>query len=194
VAAGSVPAVAHTGQPTKIKVIKSVYPDLHKRELNRQPVSWNHLREMAHARWDRTHPAAARAALIQDLIEQANAFPPGLKSANGSRWIPNGANYALFTVLVPGQDGICLREISGRETGGTYDHRVGYGFVYNNPYGVPAYGLPQANPPEKMAAEGADWATNPRTQIEWMNKYVQKYGGACPALSHHKSPHTGATY
>lgn len=48
-----------------------------------------------------------------------------------------------------------------------------------------AYGLPQALPGEKMASEGADWRTNPVTQIRWMLKYVQsRYGSPQNALAH----------
>ena len=41
-----------------------------------------------------------------------------------------------------------------------------------------AYGIPQALPGSKMAAYGADWETNPVTQIKWMSGYVTgRYGG-----------------
>lgn len=41
-----------------------------------------------------------------------------------------------------------------------------------------AYGIPQALPGSKMAAVGADWETNPVTQIRWMSGYVTgRYGG-----------------
>ena len=41
-----------------------------------------------------------------------------------------------------------------------------------------AYGIPQALPGSKMAAFGADWETNPITQIKWMISYVNgRYGG-----------------
>lgn len=41
-----------------------------------------------------------------------------------------------------------------------------------------AYGIPQALPGSKMAAYGADWETNPVTQIRWMISYVNgRYGG-----------------
>lgn len=41
-----------------------------------------------------------------------------------------------------------------------------------------AYGIPQALPGSKMAAFGADWETNPVTQIRWMISYVNgRYGG-----------------
>ena len=44
-----------------------------------------------------------------------------------------------------------------------------------NPSG--AYGIPQALPGSKMASAGADWETNPVTQIRWMSGYVNRYGG-----------------
>lgn len=41
-----------------------------------------------------------------------------------------------------------------------------------------AYGIPQALPGKKMASAGADWQTNPITQIKWMISYVNgRYGG-----------------
>lgn len=40
-----------------------------------------------------------------------------------------------------------------------------------------AYGIPQALPGSKMASAGADWETNPVTQIRWMAGYVNRYGG-----------------
>ncbi|MBR2725870.1 G5 domain-containing protein [Candidatus Saccharibacteria bacterium] len=40
-----------------------------------------------------------------------------------------------------------------------------------------AYGIPQALPGNKMASAGADWQTNPVTQIKWMSGYVSRYGG-----------------
>lgn len=48
-----------------------------------------------------------------------------------------------------------------------------------------AYGIPQALPGTKMASAGADWQTNPITQLRWMAGYVQnRYGGFCQALEH----------
>lgn len=46
-----------------------------------------------------------------------------------------------------------------------------------------AYGIPQALPGYKMASAGADWETNPITQIKWMAGYVSRYGGWQGALS-----------
>lgn len=50
-----------------------------------------------------------------------------------------------------------------------------------------AYGLPQALPGTKMATAGADWQTNPVTQLRWMAGYVTKYGGWCEALAFQQS-------
>ena len=39
------------------------------------------------------------------------------------------------------------------------------------------YGLCQSTPASKMATAGADWATNPVTQLRWCDSYARKYGG-----------------
>ena len=45
-----------------------------------------------------------------------------------------------------------------------------------------AYGIPQALPGSKMASVGADWQTNPRTQIAWGLGYIAgRYGSPCQA-------------
>ena len=51
-----------------------------------------------------------------------------------------------------------------------------------------AYGIPQALPGSKMASAGADWETNPVTQIRWMISYVNgRYGGWAGAMSYWNS-------
>jgi Transglycosylase SLT domain len=48
-----------------------------------------------------------------------------------------------------------------------------------------AYGIPQALPGDKMATFGADWQTNPVTQVKWGLSYIAgRYGTACNAWSH----------
>jgi hypothetical protein len=52
-----------------------------------------------------------------------------------------------------------------------------------NPSG--AYGIPQALPGSKMASAGADWQTDPVTQIRWGLSYIQaRYGDPCSAWSY----------
>ncbi len=51
-----------------------------------------------------------------------------------------------------------------------------------------AYGIPQALPGSKMASAGADWQTNPATQIKWGLGYIQdRYGSPCAAWEHSQS-------
>lgn len=55
-----------------------------------------------------------------------------------------------------------------------------------------AYGIPQSLPAEKMASAGADWKTNPVTQMEWGIDYIkQSYGSPCEALNfwNSQNPH-----
>lgn len=48
-----------------------------------------------------------------------------------------------------------------------------------------AYGIPQALPGSKMASEGADWKTNPETQIKWGLRYIkERYVTPCEAWNH----------
>lgn len=55
-----------------------------------------------------------------------------------------------------------------------------------NTSGSGAYGLCQALPGTKMAAAGADWKTNPVTQLKWCHSYAQQYGGWSAAWNFRK--------
>jgi hypothetical protein len=51
-----------------------------------------------------------------------------------------------------------------------------------------AYGIPQSLPGSKMASAGADWRTNPVTQIKWGLDYIaDRYGTPCGAWGHSES-------
>ncbi len=62
------------------------------------------------------------------------------------------------------------------------NHESGCRYDATNAYSG-AYGIPQALPGNKMASAGADWQTNPITQIRWMAGYVNRYGGWQGALN-----------
>ena len=48
-----------------------------------------------------------------------------------------------------------------------------------------AYGIPQSLPASKMASHGADYLTNPATQISWGLSYIKgRYSTPCGAWSH----------
>jgi len=66
----------------------------------------------------------------------------------------------------------CLDNIWTRESGWRYNAENASG----------AYGIPQALPGSKMATAGADWLTNPVTQIKWGLGYIKStYGTPCNA-------------
>ncbi len=62
-----------------------------------------------------------------------------------------------------------------------YLHESGWNPLASNPSSG-AHGIPQALPAEKMAVAGADWRTNPETQLEWGLAYIRdSYGTPCGA-------------
>jgi hypothetical protein len=66
----------------------------------------------------------------------------------------------------------CLLALWNRESGWVYDAENASG----------AYGIPQALPGDKMASAGADWQTDPATQIRWGLTYIKAiYGNPCAA-------------
>lgn len=75
----------------------------------------------------------------------------------------------------------CLDSLWTRESGWNYQ-------AMNPSSG--AYGIPQALPGSKMASAGADWRTNPVTQMRWGLDYIaSRYGTPCAAWGH--SQNTG---
>ncbi|MBD3689991.1 G5 domain-containing protein [Nanchangia anserum] len=64
-----------------------------------------------------------------------------------------------------------------------WNHESGWTLTATNPSSG-AYGIPQALPGSKMASAGADWRTNPATQIRWGLGYIaQRYSTPCGALA-----------
>lgn len=113
----------------------------------------------------RSRPAAIRALRV------AHVWIPILRRELAE------TRAALHAHAKPVVDG-CLSELISRESGWRVDA--------TNPSSG-AYGLPQALPGEKMKSAGADWKTNPMTQIRWMLGYVTAYGGSCGALAFQKA-------
>ena len=67
----------------------------------------------------------------------------------------------------------CLYDLWERESGWN---------VYAENPGSGAYGIPQSLPGDKMASAGADWETDPTTQIIWGLGYIKSiYGTPCGA-------------
>jgi hypothetical protein len=75
--------------------------------------------------------------------------------------------------IVPADQFTCFSNI--------VDHESSWNYRADNPTSD-AYGLMQALPGSKMASAGADWATNPATQIKWGLNYMDsRYGSPCGA-------------
>ncbi|GAA2133121.1 transglycosylase SLT domain-containing protein [Streptomyces synnematoformans] len=78
---------------------------------------------------------------------------------------------AMAQQMVPADQYQCFSNI--------VDHESGWDYTATNPSSG-AYGLMQALPAGKMASAGADWQTNPATQIEWGLNYMNdRYGSPC---------------
>ena len=139
----------------------------------------------------------ARAAAGSDRLLPGEALQPGQSISAGSDTLtmqgdgdavvetPGNAplwststskqTYAVTQLTAhgwgPDQFG-CLNSIWVRESG--------WNELAGNP--ARAYGIPQADPGSKMAAEGSDWLTSPQTQIRWGEDYIQgRYGTPCQA-------------
>ena len=72
-------------------------------------------------------------------------------------------------VGIPEYEWAAVNEILSRESG--WNHLIW------NRSGSGAYGLCQSLPASKMASAGADYLTNPVTQLKWCNNYAKGYGG-----------------
>jgi hypothetical protein len=65
-----------------------------------------------------------------------------------------------------------------------WKHESGWNYKAENKSSG-AYGIPQALPGKKMASAGADWKTNPATQITWGLGYVKgRYDTPCGAWNY----------
>ncbi|MFH8979991.1 aggregation-promoting factor C-terminal-like domain-containing protein [Streptomyces varsoviensis] len=92
----------------------------------------------------------------------ASATADSGPQAAAHKLIPDAAQYQCFSKIV--------------------EHESGWNPTASNASG--AYGLVQALPASKMASAGADYKTNPETQIKWGLEYMNStYGSPCAAWS-----------
>jgi len=117
---------------------------------------------------------AARAAQEQAAeAEAADAGPvdPGSNRAVGQE--------LMLSWGFSSDQWSCLDSLWQKESG--WNHTA------DNPSSS-AYGIPQALPGGKMDSAGADWETNPATQITWGLGYIEgRYGTPCAAWSHSRA-------
>ncbi|MFF2327897.1 MULTISPECIES: lytic transglycosylase domain-containing protein [unclassified Streptomyces] len=82
---------------------------------------------------------------------------------------------AMARQMVPADQFQCFSNI--------VNHESSWNYRASNPSSG-AYGLVQALPGSKMASAGADWQTNPATQIKWGLSYMDvRYKSPCGAWS-----------
>ena len=93
-----------------------------------------------------------------------------------------------------GAQAIAAEQVAARGWGGEqfgclvalWNRESGWNVNAHNSSG--AHGIPQALPGSKMASAGADWETNPATQIAWGLGYISgQYGTPCGAWEHSES-------
>ncbi len=88
---------------------------------------------------------------------------------------------AMARQMVPADQFQCFSNIVSHES--SWNYRA------QNPSSG-AYGLVQALPGSKMSSAGADWQTNPATQIKWGLSYMDgRYGSPCGAWSFWQANH-----
>jgi hypothetical protein len=107
--------------------------------------------------------AAAQAAAARAALAVQGSYSVSQIQAMAQSIVGSGAQFQCFSNIV------------FRESGWNYR-------ATNASSG--AYGLVQALPGSKMASAGADWQTNPATQIKWGLSYMNsRYGSPCGAWS-----------
>jgi resuscitation-promoting factor RpfB len=128
-----------------------------------------------------TFIASAVAAGLVLAAAQGHSHPgsAGATLASASSTVALGQQLASAYGWGSGAEWTCLDELWTRESG--------WRMVWNYA-GSGAYGIPQALPASKMAAAGADYMTNPATQIRWGLGYIRgTYGDPCTAWAHEQA-------
>ncbi|MEV5004709.1 transglycosylase SLT domain-containing protein [Streptomyces sp. NPDC093064] len=118
--------------------------------------------------------AALQAAASRSASRDASSFP--VQSSYSISQIQ-----AMARSMVPAGQFQCFSNI--------VDHESSWNYRAVNPSSG-AYGLFQALPGSKMSSVGADWQTNPATQIKWGLNYMDsRYGSPCDAWNFWQANH-----
>ncbi|MFI5529628.1 transglycosylase SLT domain-containing protein [Kitasatospora sp. NPDC051853] len=112
--------------------------------------------------------AASRSEQRSDLSAATRATSPSAVKELARDLVP-AAQFAAFSSII--------------------SHESGWNVKATNASSG-AYGLAQALPGSKMASVGADWKTNPATQIKWALKYMNdRYGSPNAAWAFWQTHH-----
>lgn len=125
--------------------------------------------------------AAAEARLEKERQDKEDAKRASRSEVRSASAFATQGSYSVAEVkamarqMVPADQFQCFSNI--------VDHESTWNYRATNPSSG-AYGLVQAYPGSKMASAGADWQTNPATQIKWGLSYMNgRYGSPCGAWS-----------
>jgi hypothetical protein len=133
--------------------------------------------------------AATQAFSVTSAPKISTAPPPASQGGGGGTPIvnapaPNPGTAQSIAYHMLGSFGFstsqfgCLDDLWNAESGWRWNAENASG----------AYGIPQALPGSKMASAGADWQTNPATQIKWGLGYIKSiYGTPCGAWGHEQA-------
>ncbi|MFF8936966.1 transglycosylase SLT domain-containing protein [Streptomyces paradoxus] len=123
--------------------------------------------------------AAEKAA--KEAKERAEAKEAAASRSKDISDFPVATSYSIAQLqamarqMVPAGQFQCFSNI--------VDHESDWNYKAVNPSSG-AYGMFQALPGSKMSSAGADWQTNPATQIKWGLNYMnERYGSPCEAWS-----------
>ena len=126
-------------------------------------------------------PTARKAPVVVKRVSTAKvgaAAPFRFATVNFNKWWAKRLLATRYHVTSTAQF-TCLVTVWNRES--HWNHKA-----HNRSSG--AHGIPQALPGSKMRSAGADWKTNPVTQIKWGLGYIHgRYGTPCGALRHMNS-------
>jgi hypothetical protein len=127
------------------------------------------------------HAAAARRARRAEARAAARRTAAARQTVQAMRPARSSGSPQRIAMAMLGSYGWpagqfgCLNDLWSRESG--------WNPAAENTDG--AFGIPQALPGSKMASAGADWQTNPATQIRWGLGYIRElYGSPCGAWDH----------
>ena len=121
---------------------------------------------------------AIQTVVTQAAVTQILVVGTSLSGIKGDMSLAgiSAGDYDYVDYIVSHESGWCPTKAQGEHTCPA---------VPDNQFTSLGYGLCQATPGSKMSSAGADWATNPVTQLRWCNGYaVGHYGGWAAAYNH----------
>ncbi|MFB8246650.1 transglycosylase SLT domain-containing protein [Streptomyces sp. NPDC001046] len=131
--------------------------------------------------------AAQKAAEAEKAAEERAEAKKAASRSKDISDFPVASSYTIAQIqamarqMVPAGQFQCFSNI--------VDHESDWNYKAVNPSSG-AYGMFQALPGTKMASAGADWRTNPATQIKWGLNYMnERYGSPCDAWSFWQANH-----